>query len=161
MFLWFLPPLWVGLFILGIDFGGVMTIRLLLEKKIYFRRWWAFRYGDTLFLPLYGYFMAHMLQQNPAYVPHVSGLWTALIVCLGYLLVIGIEYRHTTNKVYTNQQQKAPSQVYHSLIFPFMFYLVITTLPVLAYADSLAWAVLGAWIAIVGYARNSNKRLFL
>ena len=50
--IWQWPPILVALFVLGIDFGAVMAIRIFVEKKFYLTRWWSFKIGDTIGLPV-------------------------------------------------------------------------------------------------------------
>jgi hypothetical protein len=66
VFAWFwgLPPWAVAAVVFAIDFGAILGIRVVVERRLYVRQWWTFRYGDSVYLPLYGAFVAARLQQG-------------------------------------------------------------------------------------------------
>lgn len=63
-----LPPVYrfrpwqAAMAIFGLTWGATTAIRVLIERHLYFTRWFAFNIGDTVFLPLFAYFTSKSLQ---------------------------------------------------------------------------------------------------
>lgn len=148
MTIWNLPPLTVALLFFCVDYLAMILIRVIFERKFYLRRWWTFKLGDSIFLPLYGYFAANILHGA---VVQMSFWWTVAIVFLGVITMLETEFLHVEEHFYKLNQELLPSQIYHGIIFVVMFYIVGSSLPVILAIHPPTWSFAGAIFAITGY----------
>lgn len=148
MNIWNLQPLFVAIFFFCIDFLAVIFIRVVFEKKFYLSEWWTYLYGDSIFLPLYGFFAANILH---TVVLQTSFWWNIAIVFLGLITMLETEFLHLEDKFYNLKQEFLPSQVYHSIIFVVIFYIIGSSLPVMLTIHPPTWSFVWALCAIAGY----------
>jgi len=148
MNIWNLPPLTVALIFFCVDYLAMIFIRIVFERKFYLRRWWTFKLGDSIFLPLYGYFAAGILHGTNV---QLSFWWTIAILFLGVITMLETEFLHVEEHFYKLKQELLPSQIYHGIIFVVMFYLIGSSLPVIIAIHPLTWRFAGALLAIIGY----------
>jgi hypothetical protein len=148
MNIWNLPPFSVALLFFCVDFVAMLLIRVVFEKKFYLRRWWTFRYGDSIFLPMYGFFAAAILQ---AKVIQISFWWSIAILFLGVITMLETEFLHVEDKFYKLNQEFLPSQIYHGFIFVVMFYIIGSSLPVVISLHPFTWNFAGVIFAFFGY----------
>lgn len=148
MNIWSLPPLSVALIFFCIDYLAIIFIRIVFEKRFYLRRWWAFKYGDSLFLPLYGFNAAQILHTSEI---QINFQWSVFLIIMGILCMLGTEYLHVEEGFYKPKVEFLPSQIYHAFIFVVMFYFVGSSFPVVILLHPLTWSFGGAILAIAGY----------
>lgn len=122
--IWDLPPLVVGLFILGLDFGVVMAIRIRVEGKRYFTRWWTFKVGDTIGLPVYAGFAAAVLADHEFSGIYTEWWWHLVIFLGGYALWDQMERSDLNSGFKTRADLDVPSERYHTFVFRPMFYMM-------------------------------------
>lgn len=151
MNIWNTSPLFIALFLFCIDFLAILLIRIVLERKFYLREWWTYKYGDSIFLPMYGFFAATILQTSHSTVIQTYFWWNITLVALGIVLLFGTEYHHVKYKIYTLKQEFLPSQLYHSIIFVVMFYIVGSSLQRVIVIHKPVWSFIGVLIALGGY----------
>ncbi len=148
MNIWSLPPLLVALLFFCFDFVAMILVRVVFERKFYLRHWWTYKYGDSLFLPLYGFNAAIILHDA---IIRISSLWSFILIILGITCMIGTEYLHVEEKFYKPKMEFLPSQIYHDVIFVVMFYIVGSSIPMIISLHPQTWSFYGAILAIVGY----------
>jgi len=148
MNLWNLPPFSVAILFFCIDFLAMLFVRVVFEKKLYFRRWWTFRYGDSIFLPMYGFFAANILH---GIALQITFWWSIAIIFLGVITMFETEFLHVEDKFYKFKQEFLPSQFYHDVIFVVMFYIVGSSLPVIISLHPQNWSFVGVIVAFAGY----------
>jgi hypothetical protein len=136
------------LLIFYFDFIAMIFVRMVFEKKFYLRRWWTYKLGDSVFLPLYGFFAATILH---ATVIQTNFWWSIILIVLGITIMLSTEILHVEEKFYKLQQELLPSQIYHAIIFVVMFYLVGSSLPYVILLHSPIWSFIGVIIALSGY----------
>ncbi len=151
MNIWYWSPTLVAFFIFFITAGGILLIRLMIEGRVYISRWWTFRFGDGIFLPLYGYFMAQMIQSTPPPALYLQPKWHISCLVLGYLFMFITESLHHKHQTFKRYKSTLPSHFYHSLIFGIIFYLVVSTFPYLSFTSY------GPSFALLGYAVCAYK----
>ena len=147
--IWDWAPLVVGLFILGLDFGVVTFIRVVVERKLYFGRWWTFKIGDVLGLPVYAGFAASVINGH-----EFSGFYTQWythlgILVFGYAFWTWVQVQNLKSGFETWEDMKVPSEAYHTFIFGIMFYLLASVfVPLVVSAE---WSTSGI-LAFAGLA---------
>jgi hypothetical protein len=99
-------------------------------------------------LPLYGFFAANILHTT---VIQTSFWWTIAIIFLGVITMLETEFLHVEDKFYKVKQEFLPSQIYHSLIFVVIFYIVGSSLPVIISLHPQTWSFAGVIFAFTGY----------
>jgi hypothetical protein len=156
---WYLPPVIVTLLLFCIDFLAILLIRTLVERKFYFNKWWTYKYGDSIFLPLYGFFAAILIQNNHLIIGY-SLWWELTLLSFGYILVFIIEYLHIKQKISPLKQQFYPSQIYHTFIFGIMFYLIAISVPAVIAANQPVWAYIAAFILLSCYVITCIRDIF-
>lgn len=152
MGIWNWNPFFVAVFIFLIDFGFVFLIRVVFEKKVYLGRWWTYRYGDSIFLPILAYFLAITYQKTTVF-PYLyqQPWWHISVFVFGYILMAYTEYLHIKNKVYKKKDLFLPSQLYHSFIFGIFFYTIVGSLPLLFPVRFSDLAYVGIIFGSVGF----------
>ncbi len=155
--IWGWNPFLVYAFGLAIDYGAVMLIRGFTEGKWYWTRFWSFKVGDVLGLPVYMAFASIVLKHSY----HQDGFYTqwwcqiALLVT-GYAVWTLIQFNSYRSGFYSKEVIFNPSELYHTVIYGVMFYLVSSSLTPLIFdhepfsATVLALAGLFVWIGCVG-----------
>ncbi len=166
-YIWGWSPVLAGLFIFGVDFLVVILLRILLEKKFYWGKWWSFKFGDSLILPLY-FIAGALLMQTITFPTHTiydHVWWHVLTASFGYISIFIIEMNLVRKKFYTVEHQFVASHIYHSAIFGLLFYLVVSVLPIIlthlgSLYSQIALASLAGHIAlvIIDHWKNSLKR---
>jgi len=156
--IWQWPPVLVAIFIFGIDFGAIMAIRVFAEGECYLGRFWSFKIGDTIGLPVLAGFAAVVVSEG-----HFSGFytqlwWHLLILCLGYLISLGVQVKNLSTGKFTWEEVKKPSELWHTAVFGVMFYLVATVLAATIADHDPFWAMVGSFaglgIWIIGVAAD-------
>lgn len=143
--IWQWPPALVAIFILGIGFGGVMLTRKVFEGKFYWERWWSFRIGDTIGLPVFAGFAAIVVSDG-----HFSGFytqtwWHISAFAGGYLLAGYIQVKNLRTGLYSWQEITCPSEIYHTVVMGVLFYLVSTALIAVSTDFEPIWATILAY----------------
>jgi hypothetical protein len=149
--IWDWHPVLVALFILGLDFGMVMAIRIRIEGKCYFTRWWSFKFGDTLGLPVYAGFAAAVISDH-----EFSGFYTQWwfhlgILLFGYAFWARVQKQNLQSGFETWEDMKVPSEAYHTFIFGIMFYILASVLVPLIVAAELDITTIMAFAGLVVY----------
>lgn len=150
--IWQWSPILVALFVLGIDFGAIMAIRIFVEKKVYLTRWWSFKIGDTIGLPVCAGFAAAVVSEGNFTGFYTQLWWHLLVLMTGYTVIITLELNSVRVGFATWEEVTNPSQMYHTFIFGIMFYLFSTVMFALV-ADHqpvvqtiMAFCGLGVWL---------------
>ncbi|MDP2671510.1 MAG: hypothetical protein Q8P13_03590 [bacterium] len=121
--IWSWNPFLVAIYIFVIDFGVIMVLRRAFEGRWYLRRWWSFRLGDTVGLPVYAGFAAVIVQNHNTADRFYNEVWWHLsILGLGVVLAILQEFNAFRSGSLSSRQIRKPSQLYHTAIFGPMFY---------------------------------------
>lgn len=153
-----MSPGFALLLTLLLGFGGVMLIRIFVERDFYLLRWWTFRVGDSIGFSIYAYFTAKALQD---YVP--SGAWytqrwfiesfTFILALIGlaaamYLLKDGMVKREITV-----QEANVASEKYHTWVtWPCLFALIGTSIVPVWTSEAPVGTKLAAYTGLVIYA---------
>lgn len=132
--IWGWHPVWVFLFVLGVDWGAIMAIRILIERKTYLSRWWTFRVGDVIGLPLYAVAAAVVVDDfNHPDAFYQQVWWHVLWLAVGFGLSLTIQVRGLLTGFFDWKTVLNPSEMYHTAVFGVMFYLMLSiAAPVLA-----------------------------
>ncbi len=132
------------------DWGIILAIKYF-EPLGWKRAYWRSSiYGD-IFLPI-GIASAMIVTQQADLDDawYATDWWNWLVFSMGWLIILGIELYlvHPKNGHYSLKQLATPSRIWHTLIFPFMFYFsVITIIPLFTTREPL-WAFA---LALIGY----------
>ena len=126
--IWNWHPALVGLFVFGIDFGAIMAIRKFIERKVYLSRWWSFKIGDTVGLPVFAGFAAAVISDEEYSGFYTQAWWHVLVMLVGYSLAIFFQVKSLTTGFFTWADVFRPSELYHTIIFGVMFYLMVSVL---------------------------------
>ena len=153
--IWQWPPALVAIFVFSIGFVAVMLIRKVFEGKFYWERWWSFRIGDTIGLPVFAGFAAVVVSDGEFTGFYTELWWHLLVFCVGFVISFGLQVKNLMTGFFTGSDVFIWSEAYHTIFFGVMFYLVSTTLvagstdrePV--WATILACVGLGVWIICV------------
>lgn len=152
MFIWSWNPFAVAAALFLVDFGAILVVRRIWEGRFYLGRWWTYRIGDSVFLPAYGCFTAVVVQHATAPPPiYGEWRWHVGVLLVGYAIMLRGEYLHVRNGIYTLRQQLRGSQLYHSVIFGPMFYLIMSMAPFVLECWEVWWANVGALIALLAF----------
>ncbi len=147
---------WAGaLFIMWVVDLGLVYFFELLEgvppwKRPYYH---AQLWGDLIFLPLY-FACATLIFER---APPMSGFYTARwwhysILALGIALSIIMEVGAVKGGQYTLSQELSPSKLWHTIIFPVVFYWIFSALvPVLVNFWVVPAASAGIVVAATGF----------
>lgn len=143
-------PVLAGLFMLAIDWGAILLIRVFWEGQFYWTRWWSFKYGDVL-LAFYGFFAAIIISDKDVTGFQSTPLWHLALLALGLAISIVIEVVSAPGR--DPKITWLPSQLWHTAIFAVMFYLVVWSgVLIVTKFHSPAWAVVVCVLLIVAYA---------
>lgn len=147
--IWDWHPAIVYLFLLGIDFGAILAIRGFIEQNWYLTRWWSYRIGDTLGLPLYGAFAAVVVSD----VSHPDAFytqtwWQCLVLGVGVAISVLLQVHNCLTGFYSKEVIFNPSEMYHTVIYGVMFYLVASSVFPLAHTHAPIWATAGAFLGL-------------
>lgn len=159
--IWGWHPLLVGLFVLGIDWGVIMAIRRVTEGKWYWGRWWSFRVGDTIGLPLYAAAAAWVVEDYHSEAFHQQIWWHALWLSIGIGLSLFFQARGLLTGFFNRATIFNPSEMYHTVIFGLMFYLMLTIAPSALTnhnpSEAFLLAVVGIGIYVFCYALDQTS----
>lgn len=163
---WKWHPLVMGFLVVLITFGGVMAARIVLERRFYLGPWPAFYLGDTFCLPTYVVCATIVIRNlKPSNAFYTKAWWHYGVLFAGYLVSIGLEIRAVIINLHTLYASFLPSQLYHTLIFGLVSYVVVSSLPAVIAshkpksATIVALCMLIAYLILVGYGvsiENSN-----
>ncbi|HEX7456254.1 MAG TPA: hypothetical protein VF303_02200 [Candidatus Nanoarchaeia archaeon] len=159
-FFWKLHPALVGFLVFAIDFGAIMLIRVFGERKFYFSRFWSFKIGDTIGLPVLAGFASIVVSDGNFTGFYTELWWHILVICLGYVISFSLQVNNLLTGFFTWEDVRNPSEVWHTFIFGVMFYLVVTVLFAVAadrepvWAAVLAFTGLGVWVLGVAIDRS-------
>ncbi|MEX0622023.1 MAG: hypothetical protein WD187_03485 [Candidatus Woykebacteria bacterium] len=145
--IWDWHPALVGFFVFVIDFGVIMTIRIYVERKLYFLRWWSFKVGDTIGLPVYAGFAAAVVSDGEFSGFYTEIWWHIAVLVVGYAFFMGLHVNNLRTGFFSWSDAVNASEVYHTVIAGVMFYLMVTVLPAVLESDGPSWQ---AFIAGVG-----------
>ncbi len=135
--IWGWLPLLVGLFILGLDFGGTMFTRIVFERNCYFTRWWTFKIGDTIGLPVYAGFAAVVIADHEFTGIYTEWWWHLAIFLGGYALWDQVERSELKSGFKTQADLDVLSERYHTFVFRPMFYMMASILvPLIVAAEA-------------------------
>jgi hypothetical protein len=149
---WKWHPLVTGLLVFLVTFGAVITIRVLLERHFYIGPWPAFFLGDTICLPTYtacATIIIRNLKASNAF--YTRAWWHYGVLISGYISSIGLEVRAVLLNLHTLNESFIPSQIYHTLIFGLVSYLVVSSLPAVIASRKPIRATIIALLALVAY----------
>lgn len=127
-FFWELHPALVGFIVFAIDFGAIMVIRVFVERKFYLMRWWSFKVGDTIALPVYAGSAAVVIADADFSGWYTHWIWHAAIFAVGYLIFVGLHIHNWRSGFFSKSDALNPSEMYHTLIAGVMFYLMASVL---------------------------------
>jgi hypothetical protein len=122
----------IYLITLIIDWGVILLLRYIEPQGLHRAWWWSNIYGD-IFLPL-GIASSSIVLKHYSYNHswYSSRAWNWIVLIFGIGLIVFIEGLLLARKKYKPSDLKAYSKIWHSIIFPVMFYLsVITLIPLL------------------------------
>lgn len=124
-------PIVAALLVFLLGFGGVMMTRRIYEGEFYLTRWWSFRIGDSIALPLFAFFTALAFQKstewwNPRWFNYT--LFLALVI-LGVVFARQLLLDAMINRSVSFAEANRPSERFHTYItWPSIFALVGTAL---------------------------------
>ncbi len=125
-----------------------MVIRRVFEGKFYWERWWSFRVGDTIGLPVFAGFAAVVVSDGEFTGFYTELWWHLLVICVGYVISFGLQVKNLMNGFFTWRDVFIPSEAYHTVIFGVMFYLMATAIFALAANHSPIWATVGGFVGL-------------
>lgn len=141
---------WGKIYLIALCIDWLMMLLLRYVEPQGFKRpwWWSNIYGD-IFLPLAIASSSTVLRQfTYKQTWYTSRAWNWIILLFGIILIIGIESLLLTRSKYKPRDLRAYSKIWHSLIFPVMFYLSVITLIPLIITRKPTTAFMGA---LIGY----------
>jgi hypothetical protein len=142
-------PVIAGLFMLAINWGAILLIRILWEGHFYWTRWWSFKVGDIL-LAVYGLFAAVLISDKVVTGFQANFYWHAGLFALGLLISIVIEVGSAPGR--DAAISWLPSQLWHTAMFAVMFYLVVWSgILIITKFHSEPLAVVFCVLLIAGY----------
>ncbi len=147
-------PIWntpaaAGLFMLAIQWGAILLIRIAWEGHFYWTRWWSFKVGDVL-LALYGVGAAILLQDKEVTGFQASFYWHVGLLVIGLFISIAIEVSSAPGR--DAAISWLPSQLWHNAMFAVLFYLVVWSgILIITKFHSNPWAVAFCALCIAGY----------
>jgi len=142
----------MGFLVLLVTFGGVITIRIFLEGHFYLGPWPAFFFGDTVCLPTY-IVCATIIIRNlkPSNAFYTRAWWHYGVLISSYLFGIGMEVRAVILNLHTLSASFLPSQLYHTLVFGLVSYIVVSSLPAVIVSRKPMWITITALLALLAY----------
>lgn len=163
-----LIPIWgwipglVLIFAFSIDYLAVLLIRRYIEGKWYWTRFWSYKVGDIFGLPVYMAFASIVLKNSYHQDGFYTQLWCQIaIMAAGYAFWILVLANNLRTGFYSKEVIFNPSEMYHTLVYGVMFYLVASSLTPLVLDHDPLWATIFAvaglfvWIACVGVDMSS------
>lgn len=159
--IWDYPWWGVALFLFAIDFGVIFFVMM---GPIFERRWDRFYYpsfliNDILLIPLFGavvkVVLGHMEEQDAWYTSSWFH-WHALAA--GFVISFFLEATAVRDGVFTMSEELSPSKLYHTIIFGFMGYWLITGAVTIVVGRRPLWAVVAAgvlfvlWVLVIAVA---------
>lgn len=159
--IWDWDPVLVYFFLFQIDFGNILLIRGLIERNWYLTRFWSYRIGDTLGLPVYGAFSTVVISDiNHPNAFYNQIWWQWVVLGVGVVLSPLIQLRAYITRFYSKEVIFNPSEMYHTAIFAVMFYLVASSIFPLVHDHDPMWATVGAFVGlgvwIAGFVYDST-----
>ncbi len=149
--IWGWHPAVVALFVFAVDFGAIMAIRIFIERQFYWTRWWSFRVGDTIGLPLYAGFATVVVGNHEYHAFFTQVWWHVLLIAIGYMIAVSNQLNGLRTGFFTVKDLLIPSEAYHTLVFGFMFYLATSLFLPVASWGSPTWAVAMAFLGLAIY----------
>lgn len=160
--IWGWNPWFVYFFGLGIDYCMVRLIRRVFEGSWYTTRWWSFKVGDIIGLPVYMAFTAvviHNTHHPDAW--YTQWWWHVSVLIFGYVFWTLLQFNSWRTGFYSKEVIFNPSELYHSLVYGVMFYLVVSSLAPLGNDHhpmmATVWALLGLLVWIVCTAVDQSS----
>ena len=147
--IWGWSPMLVYLFLLGIDFGAILAIRIVIERRFYLTKWWSYKIGDTIGLPVYGAFAAIVVSDvNHPDAFYTQTWWQWFVLGVGVALSLLIQLRAYLTGSYSKQVVFNPSEMYHMVIYGLMFYFIASSVFPLVHGHQPLWATIGAFVGL-------------
>ena len=150
--IWNWHPALVGLFVFCIDFGAIVVIRILIERRAYLSRWWSFKIGDLIGLPVFAGFAAAVISDEDFSGFYTERWWHVAVFAVGYLIALFFQVKNLTSGFFVWEDAVRPSELYHTAIFGVMFYLIGTAVCAVGANHSPAWAAALAFIGLSVHA---------
>ncbi|OGH16629.1 MAG: hypothetical protein A3C30_04340 [Candidatus Levybacteria bacterium RIFCSPHIGHO2_02_FULL_40_18] len=142
-------PVEAGLFMLAIQWGAILYIRVIWEGHFYWTRWWSFKVGDIL-LALYGVGAAILIQDKDVTGLQGNFYWHVTLLIVGLVISIAIETRSAPGREAAISW--LPSQIWHTAMFAVLFYLVLWSgILIITKFHSDPWVVTFCVLCIAGY----------
>jgi hypothetical protein len=149
---WEWHPLVMGFLVFLTTFGGVITARILLEGHFYLGPWPAFYLGDTFCLPTYTVCATIVIRNLiPSSAFYTKAWWHYGVLISGYIVSIGLEVRAVIIHLHTLSASFLPSQLYHTLMFGLVYYVIVSSLPAVFASHTPLLATIIALCAILAY----------
>lgn len=133
-----MQPFKAATLVLSSDFIAILAIRILFEGRFYLTRWWSYKIGDSIALPLYTFFCLRALENDRLSGRFYDRKWFPWVLLgLGASFSIALEVQAVLNHFRRFQGEFLPSQAYHTVIFAVMFaWMSDTILPLLTAKSS-------------------------
>lgn len=127
----------------------VLFLRLFEQQRWKREWWWSSLYGD-IFLPL-GIASSTVVLRQYTYQHawYTSRAWNWWVLIVGIICIGLLETYLLLHKQYKIEDLRAYSKIWHTCIFPIMFYLSVPTLIPLFLTRRPTWAYSSA---LIGYA---------
>ena len=146
--IWNWHPALVGLFVFCIDFGAIVVIRILIERRAYLSRWWSFKIGDTIGLPVFAGFAAVVISDEEFSGFYTQTWWHAAVFVVGYLVSLFFQFKNLTTGFFVWEDVIRPSELYHTAIFGVMFYLIGTAVFAVGADHRPIWPTVIAFVGL-------------
>lgn len=148
---WHWHPLAVAAFVLVIDFGVLLALRIF-ERGAFYLPWGnkTFLIGDSVFLPLYAAFTAMVVRRGaaPQNLYH-RRWWHFAVLGAGIALALLMDLMTVTEGHVSIFARFQLSKTYHTLVFAILFYLLVSVLPL--HRPRRSWMAAAACVALAAY----------
>ena len=148
---WHWHPLAVAAFVLVIDFGVLLALRIF-ERGAFYLPWGnkTFLIGDTVFLPLYAAFTAMVVRHGapPQNIYH-RRWWHVAVLGTGIGLALLMDLMTVAEGHVSIFARFQLSKTYHACVFAILFYLLVSVLPL--HRPGRSWVAAAALLALAGY----------
>lgn len=150
--IWDWAPWQVALFLFAIDFGVIFFILMgIIERPVGWDRGYfpSFIFNDIIIIPVFGA-MATICMRHLDGNPHwYTQRWFHLTALgIGFVLSFSLEVMAVKGGMFTLSQELSPSKLYHTIIFGFMAYWLITGVVAVFSSRQPRWALIVAIVAI-------------
>ncbi len=117
-----------GFFLAFVSFNITMVIRFTMESADYTTKFRSFKFGDNIFLPIFGGFAAVVLQNYERQGKwYEATWWHILVLAIGLVVVFGLEGYIQNFPERTGRSFFLPSQGYHTIMFGVAAVIVVQT----------------------------------